>query len=491
MKIQTYLFGIFLIVGCSSVKNIKPVDTAAISLSDLKLQIDSILQDSAMAQTQVGIKIVSLRTGQIIYEHDSEKLFHPASNMKLLSTATALVKLGPNFKFKTQLLADTSVVQDSVITGNLYLKGHGNPDLRVADLRWLAAELTKSGIRKITGDLICDDSFFDDYRKGYGWMWDDVSDWYYAPISALNLNENCVEISVKPGEQVGDSLEFHLEPKTAHMRILSTGLTVDSLDTLKIREFKVERRWRPAENIIDISGGMIVGARERTYTIDVVDGALYTGALLSEVLTSEAIEIFGSVKNGVAPDTSILIAEHLSEPLTEVVFHTNKVSYNLGAEALVKTLGAHSGQMPGTAARGLSTIKQYFNEFKVDTTGFRLADGSGSSRYILITPSQIVALLQTMHKDFRVQAEFKSSLPIAGVDGTLKNRMKGTPAQGKLRAKTGTLSGVAALSGYTATADGEHLVFSMIMSHYVGSSRKIRNVQDKIGALISGVSLTY
>ncbi len=157
----------------------------------------------------------------------------------------------------------------------------------------------------------------------------------------------------------------------------------------------------------------------------------------------------------------------------------------------MKTLGAQLGHAPGTAGQGLTVIKQFFNEFKVDTTTFRLEDGSGLSRYNLIAPSQLVALLQTMHEDFTVQAEFKTSLPIAGVDGTIKNRMKDTPAEGKLRAKTGSLSGVSTLSGYTTTADGEQLAFSMMMSHFVGSSRKIRAVQDKIGALISGVKLTY
>ena len=124
--------------------------------------------------------------------------------MKLLSTATALAKLGTNFKYKTELLADTSAIQDSVIVGNLYLKGYGNPDLELADLHWLASELKKKGIKKVTGDLICDDSFFDGYRKGYGWMWDDVSAWEYAPIGALNVNDNCVIVHINPGKQRGD-----------------------------------------------------------------------------------------------------------------------------------------------------------------------------------------------------------------------------------------------------------------------------------------------
>ncbi|MFQ5583496.1 MAG: D-alanyl-D-alanine carboxypeptidase/D-alanyl-D-alanine-endopeptidase, partial [Calditrichia bacterium] len=171
-----------------------------------------------------------------------------------------------------------------------------------------------------------------------------------------------------------------------------------------------------------------------------------------------------------------------------IIYRTNKISDNLSAELIMKTLGAEIKGPPGTAKKGLYVIRRFIAETGVDSSSYKLADGSGVSRYNVITPDLIIQLLKAMHKDFRIQAEFKSSLPIAGVDGTLRRRMKDSPAETMLRAKTGTLSGVSALSGYTATADGEIVAFSMIMEHFVMSASKIRKVQDKIGELITSFS---
>ncbi|MFQ5584873.1 MAG: D-alanyl-D-alanine carboxypeptidase/D-alanyl-D-alanine-endopeptidase [Calditrichia bacterium] len=168
--------------------------------------------------------------------------------------------------------------------------------------------------------------------------------------------------------------------------------------------------------------------------------------------------------------------------------NTNKESDNLSAELILKTAGAELNNAPGTAKKGISAIYEFLDEIGIDSTSYKLADGSGVSRYNLVTPDLIIELLKAMHRDFRVQAEFKTSLSIAGVDGTLKRRMKNTAAEDKLRAKTGSLEGVSSLAGYTATADGETLAFSMIMEHFVVSNASIRKIQDRIGVLISAFS---
>jgi D-alanyl-D-alanine carboxypeptidase/D-alanyl-D-alanine-endopeptidase (penicillin-binding protein 4) len=273
------------------------------------------------------------------------------------------------------------------------------------------------------------------------------------------------------------------------MKIVNKGVTIDSLDTLQQKAFKAERRWRPAaENTIVVQGGRTIGASERTFVIDVVDAALYTGTLFSELLQEANITFEGQVLKGSVPDTSIVLAENFSPPLTMTIMNTNKISDNLSAELLLKTIGAEVKGVPGTAEKGISVIKKFLNEIGVDSTTYEIVDGSGVSRYNVITPNLIVKLLKAMNADFGIQAEFKTSLPIAGVDGTLQNRMKNSAAESKLRAKTGSLRGVSSLAGYTTTADGELVAFSMIMEHFVVSTSKIRGIQDRIGNLLSSFS---
>ncbi|MFQ5650185.1 MAG: D-alanyl-D-alanine carboxypeptidase/D-alanyl-D-alanine-endopeptidase [bacterium] len=485
-----HLLALALLTACAPLGRLEKPATAEIDLPELQRRIDTILQDSVLAHSRVGIKIVSLASGQTVYEKNSHLLFHPASNMKLLTTATALTRLGTNFTFKTILYADTAAVFDSVIVGNLYLKGFADPELSLTDLAWMAQQLKKKGIRRITGDLVCDDTTLDELYRGAGWMWDDASSWYYAPIGALTVNDNCVTVAVKPGARVGDSLQVRLDPPTAYMKVANLGLTVDSLDTIHIKKFKVQRKWITPENTVVISGGLPPGAKERRYVIDVVNPTLFTGTLFAEALEREAIELSGQIVAGELPDTNVVLVTHLSQPLASVVRNTNKISDNLSAELILKTVGAELKGTPGTAKKGLAVVKEFLHEAGVDTTALSLADGSGSSRYNQISPDHIMKVLQAMHKDFRLQAEFKASLPIAGVDGTLRHRMKTTPAEGKLRAKTGNLRGVSALSGYTTTATGELLAFAMIMEHFVARNALVKQVQDRIGSVISGMGDT-
>ena len=482
------IFTLLVLIGCSSSGSLRKPEEQKNRIFNLQKNIQQLLQDSSLQQTRTGIKIVSLETGETLYAQNSQQLFHPASNMKLLTTSTALKRLGPDFKFKTVLYADTASITDSTVSGNLYLKGSGDPDLSTDDLCRIAQKLKSKGIIHITGDLICDDTYMDDLYWGSGWMWDDVSDWYWAPICALTVDDNCVEVTVKPGEKVGDSLIVQLAPPTNYMKIVNMGLTVDSVDTVQQKAFKVQRKWRPAENTIVIEGGMAIGESDRSFVIDVVEAGLYTGTLLKEIFHKEEIILDGQVRKGIVPDTNIVLVNHLSKPLSIAVYNTNKISDNLSAELLMKTVGAEIKGPPGTAEKGISVVHQFLEEIGVDSTAYELADGSGVSRYNVITPDLIINLLKAMDKDFRIQAEFKTSLPIAGVDGTLQGRMKYSAAEGKLRAKTGSLRGVSALSGYTTSADNELLAFSIIMEHFVIQTSKIRKIQDRIGNLISSFS---
>ena len=477
---------IYLFSSCAATRPEQGNHLERHSVAFLRAQIDSILQDSVLSQTRVGIQVVAVETGDVLYQRHAQELFHPASNLKLLTTATALEKLGPDFRFQTILLCDSNNVRDSIIKGNLYLKGFGNPDLTDEDLRWMVNELKRQGIREITGHLVCDATYFDSLYWGKGWMWDDTSSPDFAPISALSVNDNCVTVWVQPGEKPGDSLKVWMEPKTSYMKIENDGITVDSTDSVQIEQFKVERKWVHPENTIVIRGGMVAGASPKRYRIEVLNAPLYVGTRLRELMAEAGIALNGSVMIGKTPEHVRALVTHLSPPLTLVVFNTNKISDNLSAEMLLKTLGAEFKGVPGSAEKGTAVVRQFLAEVGVDSNRYAMVDGSGVSRYNVVTPALMVKLLRRMYGDFRVQAEFQASLPIAGVDGTLAKRMVGTPAERKLHAKTGTLRGVSTLSGYTETADGEVLAFSIMMEHFLGKASRIRQVQDRIGAVLSG-----
>ncbi len=482
------IFPVFLIVSCAASRSQTGSSSKNQPILELRRKIDALLQDSSLYQTRTGIKIISMDTDEILYSQDSGILFHPASNMKLLTTATALKKLGPDFLFRTQVWADSSFTGDSVVSGNIYLKGYGNPDLMVDDLGKMVTALKEQGIREITGNLIYDESYFDDLYRGSGWMWDDASAWYWAPITPLTVDDNCVNVTVKPGGKLGDSLIVDIDPQTDYMKIVNHGVTVDSTDTLLLDEFKVEREWKHPSNTIYVQGGYNINEPPQIFTIDVVDGSLYTGTLFTEILREQGIKFKENILKGIVSDSAVILVDYPSKPLSLVVYNTNKTSDNLSAELILKTLGAEIKGPPGTAPKGISIIYNYLSSLGVDSTTYNLADGSGVSRYNVITPDLLITLLKDMDHDFRIQAEFKTSLPIAAMDGTLENRMRNSPAAEKLRAKTGSLSGVSALSGYTTTADGEKIAFSIIMEHFVTSTSKIRKIQDSIGELISSFS---
>jgi PBP4 family serine-type D-alanyl-D-alanine carboxypeptidase len=319
-------------------------------------------------------------------------------------------------------------------------------------------------------------------------MWDDTSSPDFAPISALSSNDNCVTVWVQPGAKPGNPLQVWMEPNTAYVKIENHGVTVDSTDSLQLNKFKVERKWVHPENTIVVEGGMVPGASPKRYRIEVLDAPLYVGTRLRELMTEAGVALKGKVVTGRTPDRCRILVEHLSPPLTLVVFNTNKISDNLSAEMLLKTLGAELKGVPGSAEKGAAVVRQFLAEVGVDSNCYEMVDGSGVSRYNVVTPELMVKLLRRMYGDLRVQAEFQASLPIAGVDGTLEKRMLGTPAERKLHAKTGTLRGVSTLSGYTQTADGEVLAFSMMMEHFLVRASRIRQVQDRIGAVLSGFS---
>jgi D-alanyl-D-alanine carboxypeptidase/D-alanyl-D-alanine-endopeptidase (penicillin-binding protein 4) len=403
--------------------------------------------------------------------------------MKLLTSSTALRILGKDYKFKTSVLADSSA-NASVLSGNLYLKGFGNPDLITSDLDTLAAQVQANGIRAIEGGVFADVSFFDDLYWGYGWNWDDEPYSYAAFISPLAINDNCVTVSVTPGQAAGDSVNVVVDPQTSYVSVLNNASTVR--DTV-MRPLNVTRLFKDRLNTILIEGEMLTSAKPAERQISVWKPELYAATLFTDALRRRGIAVDKEASIGTAPVSAREIAAHF-QGLDSTLINLNKVSDNLSAELILKTLGTTNGATPGSAQGGVYAVHRFLSTLGIDTTKFIMADGSGLSFYDLLTTGMIVQLLEGMTRQEDIFPLFYQSLPIAGVDGTLRSRMKRTPAEGNLRAKTGTISGVSSLSGYVQTFDGELIVFSMTMQNFIYPTRLYQRAQDKIGALLAGFS---
>lgn len=450
----------------------------------LQAKIEATLNDPLLASSNVGVKVVSLATGEVLYEKDAEKLYHPASTMKLITAATALVKLGPNYRFRTTLYADP--VEDSQTLGNIYLKGRGDPVFDSNGLDRMVEKLVEIDIKDL-GNIVVDETHFDAIRRGKGWMWDDGPiGGYYSHLSALTINRNGVHLRIIPGSKVDDPVRVHLDPPTQYMKIVNEAITVGHSE--KTRLTIKRKNGSTKANVLMVGGVMAIGQAAMNRRVDVLDPALYCGTLLREMLAKRGVTLQGTVRYGEVPEEAMTIIEHISPPLSRILWEMNKPSDNLIAELLLKTIGAELRGTPGTAEKGLGAISNLLGIIGMDRRYYTFADGSGVSRYNLVTASLLTDLLVYMYRNFAVMPEYLASLPVGGVDGTLTRRMRGMSAEGVLRAKTGTLRGLTALAGYTATADGETVAFSIIMSNYHGPASPRRALQDKIGDILTQFS---
>ncbi|MGE5314440.1 MAG: D-alanyl-D-alanine carboxypeptidase/D-alanyl-D-alanine-endopeptidase [Acidobacteriota bacterium] len=468
-----------LFAGCSSSRIAERA--ASPDAEAFRSTIDSILARPIFRPTITTMKIVSLKTGEVLYERTPQLLMRPASNMKLLTTATALMRLGTSFAFTTRLYADGSVA-DSVLHGNLYIRGSGDPDLNSSSLAGMIASVRAKGIRAIDGDLAGDASYFDEKRWGTGWMWDDEPSGFAAFNSALSLNRNCVEVRVTPSDTIGLPPRVVLSPETAYMTVENTAVT-SGMNTKSTLE--VSRRFFERTNTITVSGAIPAGSRPRSELITVLYPEQYLLTAAKEELQRQGIAFNGRIRMAQVPFTAQLLAEHV-QPIDSMIIFLNKVSDNLSAENTLKTISAEARHAPGSTEDGVSLVKETLAGFGIDSTAFLMVDGSGVSHYNLLTSEVYVKLLEGMYAQKNVFDLYYRSLPVAGVDGTLDTRMRNTPAQGNLHAKTGTISGVTTLAGYVTTADGEMLAFSMMMQNFIGSSEPYRRAQDAIGAFMAG-----
>ena len=437
--------------------------------------VETILGNSCLRKQNFGIKIHSLERNKTLYSVNSNHLFAPASNVKLLTTAMALKRLRPEYRFKTGLYATTPVGGET-LRGDIFIKGFGDPNL-VSEQMWLLVkELKNIPLRKVHGDIIADASFFDNNLRVKTWKKGGVEA-YNAPLGALSFNFNTVTVHINPGEKPGDRPVVVVDPNIEFIRVDNRARTVSKS---KRSRLIVNRIDRGSHNEITISGIVSVNHARETYYLNITRPAYYAASVFKEYLRQEGVEVTGKVRVGFVPEGAYEILSHSSMPLSLILRGLNKFSNNFVAEQILKTIGADIYGPPGTTLNGLRAIDEYMQSLKYKPEGFSILDGSGLSRQNRLSPDQIVSVFQDMYADLGVYPEFISALGVMGRDGNVLKRMNGHNSAERARVKTGTLNSVSALSGYFQSADGERFAFSILMNDLKCSNGQAKRLQDRI-----------
>ena len=483
MKHQVLRVSLAVVVGgCAATRELPPgydraspiVSLSASAYPRLKSGIDTLLGADLFPPSNAAIKIVSLDRHETLYELNGDLLFTPASNQKLFTAALALRELGPGYQLSTRFLVDSA-------GRRLYIKGYGDPLLSTADLDSIAALLAPGLAADQPWIISTDSRYFDDQYWGSGWTWDGVPYGYQAAITPLALDFNAVTVIVEPDTAGFFPPKVTTVPRTSYVSLTSAARSIP--DTPAVRPPEITRDWRDGGNRITVDGDFSARRGKVRESVSVARPDLYCGTVLAEKLGERGVKISRVTADTVSPRAREMLV--FRRALDTVITAMNKESINLCAESLLKTVAAERCGTPGSAEAGLSRMRLMLAGMGIDSAAVRVADGSGVSRYNLTSASALIRLLEGMHADSVLFRPFYHSLPIAGVDGTIGRRMRGSAAEGNLRAKTGTLSGVTSLSGYVRTAEGELLAFSMLMQDFASGGDGYRAIQNRIGALLA------
>jgi len=426
----------FSLLAAACAPAASPPSPERLPLLTLTHAIDSIVDDPRFANAQIGLLIVNPATGDTLYSRNAGKLFMPASNQKIITAAAALAILGPDYRYRT-VIAKRGQMKDSTLTGDLIVIGRGDPTMSdrvygsaLKEMGNIADSIRSRGINRVTGTLRQGGNAFPDSIYGYGWEWDDLTGESGAPVDELLFNEGMVQRAARIN---GRDTVVSIATRTPGYVYLNTLYLALTQHGVKI------------EGMVDLTSDSLTTPYDTVYTIT-------------------------------------------SPPLREILKYFMKPSQNQIGEALLKTIGLEKAGI-GTADAGAEVTTTLLREWGVDSTQIVLYDGSGLSRHDLVSPKTIVSVLSAMQRDSAF-SDYYDSFPIAGVDGTIRSRMKGTPAENNLRAKTGSIEFVRSLSGYVTTADNQRLVFSFLSNHFTAAPSDVTRAQDAIGALLAAYRST-
>jgi serine-type D-Ala-D-Ala carboxypeptidase/endopeptidase (penicillin-binding protein 4) len=456
--------------------------------SPLAHDVDAVLDRPALAHVLWGVEVRSLKTGQVLYSRNAAKAFRPASTLKLVTTAAALDAFGPEARLRTTVETAGRLDETGRILGDLFLVGRGDPTLgggRYGDgqplrpFQQMADALVAAGVKRIEGRVVGHEGLFVGERRGNDWGWEDLVWSYGAEVSALSFNDNAVGLRLSPGEQPTDPAVLELLPPSGYYRVLSTATTAPPGAKTELRLTR-----DTGTNLIRLSGSMGIGEAPWQGWAALEDPARFAATAFAEVLEARGIRVVGGIATSSAPLPTGLreLWAHESPTMAELIRGVNKDSRNLDAEALLRLLGARlAGE--GSESAGHIAVGEFLRRQGVRTDGWGLEDGSGLSRANVVTPLGLVDLLAAMDRHPHA-AVFRDSLPVAGIDGTLKARLKGPPARGHVQAKTGSLALVNALAGYVTTTGGERLAFAAVANGQLKPTDAVAAL-DALGALLA------
>lgn len=478
-----------------------------------RARVGTALADARAQKANWGIVVADRDTGETLYSLNADHFFTPASNAKIFTSALALSMLDPSYQFRTTLESSRKLLSDGSLAGDLILVGRGDPDLSNRKFPYaekvehdgpaekILAEMADAaiakGLKEVRGDIVADDSYFPYDPYPPGWSVGDLFFTYGAPVSAIAFNDNTIAIEVLPAARAGDPAVLVVGPEVA---LDSFGHEIITGAPDAKPDFAVVRR--PGTNFLLLRGIIPLGHAAIRLDLAATEPTEMAGRALKQLLEARGVRITGSVraKHAPPPDTSdagdlppsreetlgapavdsVLFAEHISPPLLEIVRVTNKVSHNLHAELLLRTV-AKKKTGTGTTGAGLKVEEEFLKSAGIVEGDVVLFDGSGLSGDDLVTPRAVAQILQYAAKQPWGE-DYISTFPIAGADGTLETRMKGTTAAGRIHAKTGALEHVHAMSGYVTTLRGEHLVFSILENNTPERGQNATAAIDAIGA---------
>jgi len=478
----------------------KPVASGApwtdAEMASLSANIDMAMAGStAVRGAHVGLYAIDARDGRVLYQRGGDDAFQPASTFKLVVGSAALEKLGPDFRFHTEVLS-TGGVDGGRLDGELVLRGGGDPFLNAADLDAAAAAVAKAGITHVARGVRIDDSHFE--QPGYlpGWNWDDFAYYYATVVGALTFEENVVHLTIAPGANPGDAATVTAAPiglvagpiegcpPTASVHVLRYATTgaAGAKDTIDVE--------RERSGCIRVTGTIPAGAKADTVDAAVVSPAVYAHDAFVAALKRHGVESTESTQIAgpwpdehrivLAPNTNAAVVwSHDSEPLRDALADLWLPSDNLVAELLLRQLGFAQDGAPGTTAHGIAVETAWLKGLDIDTAALAIEDGSGLSTYDRITPHDLVTILK--HDwDGPYRDVVLDALPIAGVRGTLKSSFAGTPAERHVFAKTGSISHVSTLAGYVANAKHGAVIFAFQVDDWVGQSAALRDLRARV-----------
>lgn len=447
----------------------------------LQARIDAVLAAPALAGAVIGVHVVDLASGAVLYTRNADPPQNPASNVKLVTTAAALALLGPEHRYVTRVYIDRKTLHGHSVDGDLYLRGGGDPSLITADLYQLASDLRALGIHKVSGGLVLDTTQFDRDELPPGFDQKDELAAYRSPGGALSVNFGTYVVLARPGGKEGDPVLAAVDPPVPSIQLTNKATTEPGART-RLR-VAVEPDPRGHELRVELSGTLGVDAEPAEYRYPVAGPAEYTGEVFRLVLAQRGVKLGKpGVRLAAVPDDAERVAIVRSQPLSVLVRSVNKLSNNYMAEHILKTLDP---AVPQTYAGGLARVRTWLGEIAMPGD-VHMTNGSGLYDSNRLSPIQLTHLLTRVHRDFRIAGDYLASLPISGADGTLRSRFQDTPAVRFVRAKTGSLEQISTLSGYAGAIGKPPIAFSILISGLdKWKTPQAKQAQDQIAGILA------